>query len=120
MYPRTEKRDNIRIKREIPIIVENRDSGSLYRGVIFNYSRCGLYFESDHVIRPGTKIYLRSNYLRTAITGFFQAEVRWSEEIDDPVVLFLYGTGVRFFSPSDYKQFIRRGLRVIPGGKKGK
>lgn len=119
MHPRLEKGDNTRNRRQTPIIIENEKSGRVFRGMIYKYSRHGLYFESDYPLQPGTIIKLRSTYLRASSSGIFLAEVISCEKISDPLVLLQYGINARFFADADYKKFVRRGLRVIRGGEKG-
>ena len=118
MHPRLEKRGNHRSGRQEPIIIENERSGRVFRGVIHKYSRYGLQFESDYPLQPGTVIKLRSTFLRASTGSFFLAEVRSCEKIKDPLVLLQYEIGARFCDEANYKKFVRRGLRVIPGGKK--
>ncbi|KPJ78829.1 MAG: hypothetical protein AMJ54_01725 [Deltaproteobacteria bacterium SG8_13] len=118
MHPRLEKGDHARSTRQTPIIIENEKSGRVFRGMIFKYSRQGLYFESDYPLQTGAVIKLRSTYLRASSSGFFLAEVKTCEKINDPLVLLQYGISARFCDDADYKKFVRRGLRVIQGGKK--
>jgi hypothetical protein len=118
MRPRLNKRGTVRSCRPSPIIIENEKSGRVFRGMINKYSRSGLYFESDYPLLPGTVIKLRSTFLRAASSGFFLAEVKLCEKIKDPLVLLQYGISARFCADADYKKFVRRGLRVIRGGKK--
>ena len=119
MHPHLEKGAGARSCRQTPIIIENEKSCRVFRGIIYKYSRRGLYFESDYPIGPGTVIKLRSTYLRASSSGFFLAEVQSCEKISDPLVLLQYGINARFCDDADYKKFVRRGLRVIRGGKKG-
>ena len=118
MHPRREKSIHVRFGRLAPIIIENEKSGRVFRGMIYKYSRSGLYLESDYPIQPGTVIKLRSTFLKASSVGFFLAEVKSCEKIKDPLVLLQYGIGARFCADTDYKKFVRRGLRVIRGGKK--
>lgn len=119
MHPHLEKRGNARNSRQSPIIIENEKSGRVFRGMIYKYSRSGLYLESDYPLQPGTVIKLRSTFLRASSSGFFLAEVQSCEKIKDPLVLLQYGISARFCADADYKKFVRRGLRVIQGGQKG-
>ena len=118
MHPRLEKGDKARSSRQTPIIIENEKIGRVFRGTISKFSRHGLYFESDYPLQTGTLIKLRSTYLRASSSGFFLAEVKSCEKISDPLVLLQYGINARFFGDADYKKFVRRGFRVIQGGKK--
>ena len=118
MHPRLEKGGNARGSRQTPIIIENETSGRVFRGMIYKYNRHGLYLESDYPIQTGAVIKLRSTYLRASSSGFFLAEVKSCEKINDPLVLLQYGISAHFCDDADYKKFVRRGLRVIRGGKK--
>ena len=118
MHPRLEKGASVRGCRQTPIIIENESSGRVFRGMIYKYSRHGLYMESDYPLQAGTVVKLRSTFLRASSSGFFLAEVKSCEKIDDPLVLLQYGINAHFCDNADYKKCVRRGLRVIQGGKK--
>lgn len=118
MHPSREKGANARSSRQTPIIIENENSGRVFRGMIYKYSRHGLYFESDYPLPPGVVIKLRSTFLRASSSGCFLAEVKSCEKISDPLVLLQYGINACFCGDADFKKFVRKGLRVIEGGKK--
>ncbi len=118
MHPYLEKKGISQSSRKTPIIIENEKSGRVFRGTIYKSSRSGLYLESDYPLQPGTVIKLRSTFLRASSSGFFLAEVKTCEQIKDPLALLQYGIMARFCADADYKKFVRRGLRVIQGGKK--
>ena len=118
MHPHLEKRIDVRFDHQAPIIIENEKSGSVFRGMIYNYSRGGLYLESDYPLLTGTVMKMRSTFLKESSGVFFLAEVKSCDIIKDPLTLFQYGIRACFCGKSDYKKFARRGLRVLRGGKK--
>jgi hypothetical protein len=58
MSPTEEQRDTTRVKHKARILLENLPSGAHYKAKMYNYSRGGLYFESDYAPLPGTEIYI--------------------------------------------------------------
>jgi hypothetical protein len=48
MSPTEEQRDTTRVKHKARILLENLPSGAHYKAKMYNYSRGGLYFESDY------------------------------------------------------------------------
>ena len=118
MHPHLNTRDTVRAGLQAPIIIENEDSGRIFRGLIYKHSRFGLCFESDYPVQPGTIVKLRSTFLKSSSGGFFPTEVKSCEKINNPLALLQYRIGACFCDDSDYKNFVRRELRVIQGGKK--
>lgn len=119
MYPKFEQRECSRIENEIPIIFSNCNAEKYNEARIYNSSGGGIYFESDFPIRPGTEIYVKNNNSTTSSgSDLCRAEVIWCEEIHDAVVFYRFGIGARYCFPVDSSKFIRRGLRVIQGGKR--
>ena len=55
----SEQRDATRVNHKANILLENFTAGAHHKATMFNYSRGGMYFESD---RPGGSI-------RTAVVG---------------------------------------------------
>ena len=118
MHLRTENGVNANGDRQASIIIENERSGRVFRGMIHKTSRSELFLESDYPLPPGTIIKLHSIHLKASFGSFFLAEVKSCEkikELHDPCP---YGIRACFCTDADYTKFIRRGLRVILGGKK--
>ncbi|UCD81752.1 MAG: PilZ domain-containing protein [Desulfobacterales bacterium] len=112
-----EKRDCARFYHEAPIVVEKCGTGAYYEARMYNYSLQGMYFESDLALLPGARVNLwLSNMPKNALPEIHFAEVRWSEEIVAAVVLFGYGTGIKYIRPVKHCDFPGQ-FRIIKGGR---
>jgi hypothetical protein len=91
-----EKRCATRFVHEEPVILETQ-GGDLIGAVVMNYSRNGLYFESDLRARQGVIVRIRSEAsLANPVGGGCNAEVRWSRLLEAKNTEYRYGTGVRY------------------------
>jgi hypothetical protein len=116
MRSNLEKRDCARFYHEAPVVIEQCGTGLYYEARMFNFSLQGMYFESDLVLIPGTRVNLwLSDFPEDSLPEISSAEVRWNEEITGAVVLFNYGTGIRYSRPIKHTDFPRH-LRIIQGG----
>ena len=111
-----DQRANERFNHETPLVIENCDSGTFSYGRMYNYSKGGIYFESDTPFQTGTRV--RFDIEKSKIdldAAQYVAEVKWCAEISAAVVLYDYGIGVEF----DPKMNPAAGsgkLKVITGG----
>ena len=53
-----EKRDCARIGHQTPVMLEHFEAGVMHAARMQNYSKKGLYFESDFYLIPGSEIYI--------------------------------------------------------------
>jgi len=91
-----EKRCATRFIHEEPVILETQE-GDLIGAVVMNYSKSGLYFESDLRARQGVVVRIRSEAtLANPDGGGCSAEVRWSRPLEVKTTEYRYGTGVRY------------------------
>jgi hypothetical protein len=118
MRTNSEKRDCARFGFELPVIVEECDTGLQSNARMYNYSLNGMYFESDLSLSSGTRVNIwMSNLDKPSQPEIRFAEVRWCEEIVGAVVLYNYGVGIRYPQPLAYHDFPKH-LQVIQGGLK--
>ena len=116
MRTNLEKRDCARFYHEAPVVIEQCGPGLYYEARMYNYSLQGMYFESDLVLIPGTRVNLWLSALpEDSLPEINSAEVRWNEEIFGAVVLFNYGTGIKYSRPIKHKDLPRQ-FRIIQGG----
>jgi hypothetical protein len=54
-----EKRQSCRLDEYRPISVKDLKAGIFHKATMLNYSKNGLYFETDSFLQPGTEIYIR-------------------------------------------------------------
>jgi hypothetical protein len=98
MESNPDKRGTSRFRHEVPIMFENYSSGRYYEGRMYNYSRGGLYFESDFAPKVGTEIFIGvENSPHTSGHDVYRAKVVWKKELADSQSFFLYGVGVKYF-----------------------
>lgn len=91
-----EKRRSVRFLHEEPVILETPE-GDLIGAVVMNYSKNGLYFESDLKIHPGAFLRIRNEAtLAKTDKGGCCAEVRWTRRLPEQTAEYQYGTGVRY------------------------
>lgn len=116
MRTNLEKRDCARFYREASVVIEKCGTGLYYEARMYNYSLHGMYFESDLALVPGTRVNLwLSDLPEDSLPEITSAEVRWNEEIFGAVVLYNYGTGIKYSCPIKLKDFPRQ-FRIIQGG----
>ena len=116
MRSNLEKRDCARFHHEAPVVIEECGTGLYYEAMMYNYSLQGMYFESDHALTAGARVNLwLSDLPQNSLPEINSAEVRWSEEIIGAVVLYNYGTGIKYRRPVMHKDFPKQ-FRVIQGG----
>ncbi|MBL0715312.1 MAG: hypothetical protein JJV98_16605 [Desulfosarcina sp.] len=86
----------MRFAHEEPIILET-DSGELIGAVVINYGQSGLYFESDFKTEQGAVLRIRNeSALARHCRGVCEAQVRWTQKIDNANNDYTYGTGVQY------------------------
>jgi Tfp pilus assembly protein PilZ len=98
-----ERRDNVRIDQVSALKVKNLKSGKIHNARMFNFSKNGLYFESDSVLHTGDHIYIGiqdSPYASSSgVLEYYRAEIRWHKRLKDSY--FDYGYGVELNNADD-------------------
>ena len=118
MRTKSEKRDIVRFRYELPVIIEECGTGVHFNARMYNYSLHGMYIESDLSLFSGTRVNIwLSDLAGSSLPEIRFAEVRWSEEIIAAVVLYNYGSGIRYHQPITFREF-PRSFQVIQGGLK--
>ena len=98
-----ENRNHKRFDHETPIVIQTEMSNDCHGGHMFNFSREGIYFESDFECNPGDEIeivvedppYGHGPYLHKAV-------VKWAKELNEAVVLYRFGCGTQYQATIDY------------------
>ena len=91
-----EKRLAVRFVHEEPVVLETQD-GDLIGAIVMNYSKNGLYFESNLNVGQGVIIRIRNEAsLACSDGGGCCAEVRWSKPLEGKTAEYRYGVGVRY------------------------
>jgi hypothetical protein len=116
MRTNLEKRDCARFYHEAPVVIEKCGTGLFIEAMMYNYSLHGMYIESDLALVPGSRLNLwLSDLPEESLPQITAAEVRWSEEISGAVVLYNYGTGIKYSRPINHNDLPRQ-FRIIQGG----
>ena len=90
-------RNGERFYFETPVSIEDNRTGYRYDGTMLNYSKSGMYLETDYAPHPSRKIRIKVNNL----SGFpspqkYAAEVRWRQPLTAKASAYSYGIGVKY------------------------
>ena len=95
-----ENRDDFRYKHKAKIFLEIYSTGAYYQAKMLNYSRGGLYFETDYAPLPGTDIFISiENSPYDFGADVYRAQVRWRTELSKKKSKYSFGVGVRYNQP---------------------
>jgi len=95
---RPDHRADPRYRHEAAIMYEHYRSGRYFEGRMLNYSRAGMYFESNFAPEIGTEIFIGvENSLYSSGHDVYRARVIWHAKLQDPEALFSYGVGVKYY-----------------------
>ncbi len=98
-----ENRDSARINHNSSLQVKDLQSGKIHKARMFNYSKEGVYFESDSVLTPGIQIYIgiqNSPYASLPdVLEYHRAEIMWRKKLKESI--FRFGYGVKLGSLSN-------------------
>ena len=90
-----ERRKNKRADYETAVALESLEAGAPLVAKMFNFSRGGLYFESDSFISPGKEVFLgisKSPYSQDPSTyECHRVKVKWMKELYDSPYRYGYG-----------------------------
>ena len=98
MESKPEQRETARFRHEASIMFEHYSSGRYYEGRMLNYSRGGMYFESNFPPEVGAEIFIGiENSPHTFVHDVHRARVIWKNDLVGEQSFFFYGVGVRYF-----------------------
>ena len=115
----SEKREDVRALHKVPVVVEDLEDGFIYRARMVNYSKSGMYLETDVVLDLEAEIYvgiedspytLPSNTESSKLTQYFRAQIRWQKELKNN--LFNFGCGVNILSVGDEKSMRDKNIQL--------
>jgi hypothetical protein len=102
----TENRSDVRLQRAARIVLEDFEGGVMYEARMVNYSKKGIYFESDFYLVPGIEIFAGINDSPFAsesnVYECYRARIKWSKFLEDSV--FDYGYGIEIQSRVDRRK----------------
>jgi len=115
-----ENRDNARIKHKSPITIENLKAGIIYQARMLDYSKFGLYFETDSLLPLGDKVFIGIEYSPFADSHdtyeCLRAKIMWRREL--PTSYFKFGYGVKFSIDYDKQRSQSSNLKIVEDQRK--
>ena len=98
-----ERRKERRFGHQTPVLIQPLQGRRWYNGSMFNFSRKGMYVETEFNGRPGQKIAIVVEQPPYGNGPFLhRARINWTKELTDAVVLYRYGCGVAYDMTVDY------------------
>ena len=98
-----ENRDTARMDHVSSVQVQDIESGKIHKARMFNYSKEGVYFESDSVLEPNTQIYIGIQDSPFAsmpdVLEYHLAQIMWRKKLKDS--FFRFGYGIKLASFAD-------------------
>jgi hypothetical protein len=109
--PNTENRSDARLQHSARIVLEDFEGGVMYEARMVNYSKKGIYFESDFYLVPGIEIFAGINDSPFAsasdVYECYRARIKWRKFLEDSV--FDYGYGIEIQSGVDRRKKAGKG-----------
>jgi len=100
-----EKRNHERINHKTMATLESLDIGAIQNNRMLNCSDDGLYFESDQLLLPGAKVFIRIDDFPHSQTGNYKChhvKIKWGKRLKNSP--YFYGYGVKYVEPHDEKK----------------
>jgi len=92
-----ENRDNARIDYKSPVTIENLKAGVIYQARMLDYSKHGLYFETDSLLRLGEEVFIGIEYSPYADSHdtyeCYRVKIVWRKKLKKSA--FYYGYGAK-------------------------
>jgi Tfp pilus assembly protein PilZ len=115
-----ENRDNARIKYKSPVTIENLKAGIIYQARMLDFSKHGLYFETDSLLRLGDEVFIGIEYSPYADSHdtyeCLRAKIMWRRELSTS--FFKYGYGVRYSIDYDKQKSRSGSLKIVEDQRK--
>jgi Tfp pilus assembly protein PilZ len=115
-----ENRDNARVDYKSPVTIENLKAGVIYQARMLDYSKHGLYFETDSLLRLGEEVFIGIEYSPYADSRdtyeCVRAKIMWRREL--PTSYFKYGYGVRYSIDYDKQRSQHTNLKIVEDQRK--
>ena len=106
-----ENRADVRLQHSARIVLENFEGGVMYEARMVNYSKKGLYFETDFYLAPGIVIFAGINdspfASQSNVYECYRARIKWRKFLEDSV--FDYGYGVEIQDRVDRRRQLGKG-----------
>jgi Tfp pilus assembly protein PilZ len=120
MTDNPENRNNARIDYKSPVTIENLKAGIIYQARMLNFSKYGLYFETDSLLNLGDEIFIGIEYSPYADSAdtyeCVRAKIMWRREL--PTSFFKFGYGVKYSIDYDKQKSRNGGLKIVEDQRK--
>jgi len=120
MAENPENRSNARIEYKSPVTIENLKAGVIYQARMLDYSKHGLYFETDSLLRLGEEVFIGIEYSPYAESNdtyeCMRAKIMWRREL--PTSYFKYGYGVKYSIDYDKQRSQHTNLKIVEDQRK--
>ena len=120
MADNPENRDNARIRYKSPVTIENLKAGIIYQARMLNFSKYGLYFETDSLLGLGDEVFIGIEYSPYADSHdtyeCLRAKIMWRREL--PTSFFKYGYGVKYSIDYDKQKSRSGSLKIVEDQRK--
>jgi Tfp pilus assembly protein PilZ len=120
MHENPENRDNARIKHKSPVTIENLKAGIIFQARMLDFSKHGLYFETDSLLRLGEEVFIGIEYSPYSDSHdtyeCVRAKIMWRREL--PTSFFKFGYGVKYSVAYDKQRSQNRNLKIVEDQRK--
>ena len=90
-----DRRESERVKCKKAILHNTNPSDFFYRGEVLNYSKKGLYFESNMDLLPGDDIFILVKKRSNEVTYSLKVKIIWCKELQETSFDLGYGAKLR-------------------------
>ena len=115
-----ENRNNARIDYRSPVMIENLKAGIIYQARMLNYSKHGLYFETDSLLELGEEVFIGIEYSPYSDSmGTYEclrSKIMWRKKL--PTSHFNYGYGVKYSFEYDKQKSPDERLKIVDDQRK--
>jgi len=115
-----ENRDNARIRYKVPVTIENLKAGIIYQARMINYSKYGLYFETDNWLNLGEEVFIGIESSPYSVSHdtyeCLRAKIIRRKKL--PISHFKYGYGVQYSIDYDKQKSRDSRLKIVEDQRK--
>ena len=115
-----ENRNNARIRYSAPVMIESLKAGIMYQARMLNYSKRGLYFETDSWLQLGDDVFIGIEYSPYSHSHdtyeCLRAKIMWRKK--PPTSHFKYGYGVQYSIDYDKQKSRDSRLKIVEDQRK--
>ena len=115
-----ENRNTARLDYKSPVTIENLKAGIIYQARMLNYSKHGLYFETDSLLQLGEEVFIGIEYSPYSDSQdtyeCLRSTIKWRKKL--PTSHFNYGYGVKYSFDYDKQKSRDERLKIVDDQRK--